>query len=288
VSALPRRLSKLLADDTTMSHQEVSAAIAAGRVSWRGEVARDWDVYVMPGDTVELDGAPVLPRSPAIYAMLHKPAGVVSTRWEPGGAPTLGPWLDALGGGCFAVGRLDAETTGLLLITDDGDLSYMLLNPASHVVKEYHITARGEVSDADVRLARLVEGVDIGDGKHAAQALSARVIGALAPDERGARTLVALELGEGRYRQVRKMCRAVGLRLLHLHRVRVGPLELGALEPGAMRALKEGEVAALWAAVGGREAAQAAALEALRGQAVKRRCAGAPDERLERWLAAHP
>jgi 23S rRNA pseudouridine2605 synthase len=272
---IPRRLSKRLADSTTLSHQAILAAIQAGRVCVSGAVADDWDTLVMPEDEVRLDGEVITHRPASVWAMLHKPAGVVSTRHEPTGQPTLAPWLDALGQGVFPVGRLDAETTGLLLLTDDGDLSYMLLRPHFHVTKEYHLRLRAPLEPEDPRLARLIAGVDIGDGKHPACALSVRLIEP---------TLVAVELGEGRNRQVRKMSRAVRLGLDQLHRARFGPLELGELASGQTRALSEEEVARLWDAVGGRARSTERAVVALARQAAALREAGTPHLRLESWL----
>jgi 23S rRNA pseudouridine2605 synthase len=260
--AIPRRLSKRLADATTLSHQEIEAAIAAGRVCVGGEVELRWERVVMPDAAVTLDGALLVERPPSLYAMLHKPAGVVSTRSEPGGKPCLAPWLDALGAGSFPVGRLDAETTGLILLTDDGDLAHALLRPERHVSKEYHLRLRGELSPDDPVLSRWLDGVDILDNKHLARALSVRVIGTSGEGYK-AETVVAMELGEGRYHQVRKMCRAVKVGLLHLHRARMGPLSLGDLAPGQWRHLDAAEVEALWEAGGGRAASRAGAIAAL-------------------------
>ena len=181
----------------------------------------------------------------------------------------------------FPVGRLDRDTTGLLLLTDDGDLAYMLLKPLFHVDKEYWLRLRGQVERGDTRLEALRHGLDLGDGRHDARALDVRVCAGGATWT-GARMV----LDEGRYRQIRRMCRAAKFYLDHLHRVRVGPVRLGAIGPGQVRALTEGEIEALWTACGGRDLARTRAIEALRRGAQRAHEAGQPRARVERWLEA--
>jgi 23S rRNA pseudouridine2605 synthase len=187
---------------------------------------------VTDADAVSVDGAAVRPPAAerVVYAV-NKPAGVVSTASDTHGRPTviaLVPSATRL----YPVGRLDIDTTGLILLTDDGDLAYRLTHPRFEVTKTYRATVRGTVRDTAVR--RLRAGVDLEDGMSA----PARVR-RLAPD------VLELTIHEGRKRQVRRMCEAVGHRVVRLERVAFGPLELGDLAPGASRPLTADELGAL-------------------------------------------
>jgi 23S rRNA pseudouridine2605 synthase len=284
---IPARLSKRLSDTSGLSHKGLRAAIVEGRVQVQapGEamrVAWRWDEVVLPEDRVWLDGEELAKRAPRVWALLHKPAGVVSTRSEPSGRPSLGQWLDELGAGVFPVGRLDAATTGIILLTDDGDLSHMLLHPRHHVEKTYRLRLRGRLRSADERLVRMMEGIDLGDGKPPARLLSLRIT-ALG----GSWTAAYVSIDEGRHRQLRKMCRLAGLYLEQLCRVGIGPLRLGALGSGEVRHLTADEVARLWEGCGGREEARRRATEALAQHAGWLRERGQPHERLDAWLREH-
>ena len=200
-----------------------------GRVTVGGEVVRDPARDVGEGDAVAVDGKPAaLERRHVVYA-LHKPAGYVSTAKDPQGRPTvvsLIPSRERL----YPVGRLDADTTGLLLLTNDGELAHRLTHPSFEVPRVY----RAQVRSPPVRepaLRKLREGVLLDDGRTA----PARVR-RLAPDR------LEIVLHEGRKRQVRRMCEAVGHRVVRLERVAFGPLRLGDLPLGGHRRLSAAEV----------------------------------------------
>jgi 23S rRNA pseudouridine2605 synthase len=287
MTQVPRRLDKYLADATSLSRSDIEAAWEHDRIEvepadepWVDDYAL-WSL-IFEGDRVLLDGARVQPVEPSHYVALNKPAGILTTTSDPHDRECLAPWLDELADAIFPVGRLDRPTTGFLLLTDDGDLCFCLLRPRFHVEKEYHLTVEGRVADDDDRLDALEDGIDIGDRKAPAAALRTEVI-----SRADAESLVSVVVDEGRHRMVRRMARRAGFRLTHLHRPRIGPVEMGPLDSGELRRLTDAEVDALWAACGGRDAARARQIAALGRQASKWRDQGRPHGRLERWLAAH-
>ena len=223
------RLAKFLAHAGVASRRAAEQLVFAGRVTVGGEVVRDPARDVGEGDHVAVDGKrAALERRHVVYA-LNKPAGYVSTAKDPRGRPTvvsLVPSRERL----YPVGRLDADTTGLLLLTNDGELAYRLTHPSFQVPRVY----RAQVRSPPVRepaLRRLREGVQLDDGRTA----PARVR-RLAPDR------LEIVLHEGRKRQVRRMCDAVGHQVVRLERVAFGPLRLGDLPLGGHRRLTSAEV----------------------------------------------
>lgn len=285
--SVPRRLDKYLSDATSLSRSDIEAAWEQGRIEV--EPAEEpwvddhelWSL-IFGDDVVRLDGARVESTAPGHYVAFHKPAGILTTTSDPHDRDCLAPWLAELPDAIFPVGRLDRPTTGFLLLTDDGDLCFCLLRPRFHVEKEYHLTVEGGVDDDDERLDALEEGIDIGDRKPPAAALRTEVI-----SRADAESLVSVVVDEGRHRMVRRMARRAGFRLTHLHRPRIGPVEMGPLASGELRRLTDAEVDALWAACGGREAARARQIAALGRQASKWREQARPHARLQRWLAEH-
>jgi len=238
------RLNQYLAACGFGSRRECEALIAAGRVRVNGDPGH-FGMRVASGDLVTLDGKPLrLTRTQAVW-MYHKPAGVLCSAHDPRGRPTVVERVRAAGVAVrvFTVGRLDFDTTGLLLLTDDGDLAFALTHPSHAVDKEYE--ARIDAPLADAALAALRRGIELDDGP--TQPCDVR------QERDGDRVLVRLVLREGRKRQVRRMLAAVGAPVVALHRVRVGPLRLGALPVGALRGLEPDEEAALRAAAGGVE-----------------------------------
>jgi 23S rRNA pseudouridine2605 synthase len=192
-------------------------------------------------DVVEVDGHRI-PLDPALrYFALHKPAGVVTTARDPHAREDLTGFLPADVPGVVPVGRLDRDTEGLLLLTNDGELANRVMHPRHGVEKEYLAEVEGRPTRSHV--ARLVRGVELEDGP--ARALRARVAG-----ESGGRGAVVVVMGEGRKREVRRLLDAVGLPVRRLVRVRVGPVRLGRLAPGTVRELDPSEVRALFAAAG--------------------------------------
>jgi pseudouridine synthase len=194
-----------------------------------GEVA-GLATFVEPRDTVEVDGRPIEPE-PLTYVLLHKPAGVVTTARDPQGRATV-VGLVGHDRRVVPVGRLDADTTGALLLTNDGPLAHRLMHPRYEVDKVYEAEVEGEPSDE--ALAQLAEGIELDDGRTA----PARVR-SLGP------SLVELTIHEGRKHQVKRMLQAVGHPVRRLHRSRYAGLTLDGLAPGEWRALTPGEVANL-------------------------------------------
>ncbi len=235
---LARALSKL----GVCSRTEAARLIAAGRVTVGGRVERDPDRRTDPGrEPIAVDGAPVHAAEPVVLVM-HKPVGLITTRRDPDGRPTvfsiLPPDLDAH---LAPVGRLDADTSGLLLFTNDTRLADGLASGDGRVEKRYEATVRGRVGEA--ALARLRAGLTIdlpGQRSHATRPAGCEVLAS-----EGAATRLALTLTEGKNRQVRRMLAAVGHEVVALRRTRIGPLDLGDLPEGAVRRLAPGEVAAL-------------------------------------------
>ncbi len=282
---VPRRLSKYLCEATSLGLEDAKAACMAGRVEVvaDGRLARttSTSVFVFDEDTVLLDGAPIRPRSAQYHVMLHKPAGVVSTASAPDGQRDLAEWLAQWPPGTAPVGRLDRDTTGLLLCTTDGDLSDAITRPDQHLPKRYWLWLDEVVGAEDPRLLALVQGVPC--RSETLRADTAQIVA-----QNTEFTELELTLTQGRKRQIRRMCRGVRLRLVHLHRLGIGPLELGDLEPGQYRCLERAEVDALWSAVGGHARQRELRVEALRLYAVRARSMGAPNSRIEAWLRTRP
>ena len=226
------RLAKFLAHAGVASRRRASEIVRSGRVRVDGERELDPAREIAGGERVELDGHAIAgPEQRVVYA-LHKPPGYVSTVRDTHGRPTVLSLIDD-SRRLYPVGRLDADTTGLILLTNDGELANLLSHPRHEVPKVYRARVAGGRPGASA-LAALRQGVELADGRTA----PARVR-VLAADT------IELELHEGRKRQVRRMCEAVGHPVLALERVAFGPLELGALRPGSSRVLAEAEVAAL-------------------------------------------
>ncbi|HEX2044016.1 MAG TPA: pseudouridine synthase [Gaiellaceae bacterium] len=223
------RLNAFLARAGVASRRGADELIKAGRVRVNGEVA-GVATYVRERDRVEVDGTPVAPE-PLAYVLLHKPAGVVTTARDPHGRPTVVDLVD-VGRRVVPVGRLDADTTGALLLTNDGPLAHRLAHPRYGVEKVYEVEVEGTPDDA--ALARLGEGVELEDGRTA----PARV-------RRLGPSRLELTLHEGRKHQVKRMCAAVGHPVIRLHRGAYAGLTLAGLAPGESRELTAAELEAL-------------------------------------------
>ena len=231
------RLNRFLARAGLGSRRAVEDLVRAGRVAIGGEVATDLGRRVDPdSDQVTLDGRPVtLPDDLRVYAF-HKPLEVVSTLRAQGGQPSLKPYRTRgdLPERFVPVGRLDADTTGLLLWTDDGDLNQALCRPASGIWKTYEIEL-----DKPLPLSKLPE---LTQGR---LELDGRAVRPCRLEPGRDTRHWTMELHEGRKRQIRRMFKAVGLRVRKLHRIAVGPVQLGKLRPGDFRRLTPPEVQAL-------------------------------------------
>lgn len=239
----PLRINRFLAQAGLGSRRGVEALVQSGRVRVNGEVVHDLGHRVDPAcDRVEVDGAEVRAHFEGRLILLHKPVGVVSTLKAQDDRPTL---VDLLGaefrhGRLFHVGRLDHDSSGLLLLSDDGDLAQGLLHPRRPVWKTYRIEIAPPLPDADFERVR-TGGIDI-EG-HLSAPARVRALD-------GSQRRYEVQLREGRKRQLRHMVAALGSRVRRLVRVAFGPIELGTLEPGTWRVASAAEVAALRAAAG--------------------------------------
>jgi 23S rRNA pseudouridine2605 synthase len=220
------RLNAYLARAGVASRRRADELIKAGRVRVNGEPGQ-LNTFVAGGDTVEVDGEPVTAQQLA-YVLLHKPAGTVTTARDPQRRPTVVDLVD-LPQRVVPVGRLDVDTTGALLLTNDGPLAHRLAHPRYGVEKRYVVDVEGEPDDA--ALQRLADGVDLDDGR-TAPALVRRL----------GRSRIELTIHEGRNRQVKRMCEAVGHRVRRLHRSAYAGLTVEGLEPGRWRKLEPFEV----------------------------------------------
>jgi 23S rRNA pseudouridine2605 synthase len=229
------RLQKVLAATGWGSRRTCEELIAAGRVTVNGETAVLGRRVDAENDSIEVDGAPVGIKPGLVYYLLNKPTGVVTTAKDTHGRPTVVDLVPAEPR-VFPVGRLDADTEGLLLLTNDGELAHRISHPSHGVDKEYLVHVRGELSAGAIR--RLREGVELDDGLTAPAKASQVQPGVL-----------RLTIHEGRNRQVRRMCDAVGHPVLRLVRTRIGPLVDRSLRPGDFRELSTGERRALAEAV---------------------------------------
>lgn len=285
VNLLPRRLDKYVREASNLSYKAIGRAWAEGRIRVLPGVSdvavragMDLNQLIYAEDAVELDGQRLSLRTEHHSAKLNKPSGVTSTARDPLGSADLRPWLGQMPGGAFAVGRLDRETTGLLLLSTDGELADALLQPVRHVDKKYWLWLDDDLDEGDPRWAAMTQPSSLYDAAKHVKLLHR------SPDH----VEVEMTLDQGKHRQIRKLCRALGLHLQHLHRCSIGPITLDGQSVGDCVPLTPGEVDALWASVGGRERTWQAQRRALQRQALKAREQHRPDRRLEDWLAQNP
>jgi 23S rRNA pseudouridine2605 synthase len=220
------RLNAYLARAGVASRRKADELIKAGRVTVNGEPGQ-LNTFVAKHDRVELDGRP-LARQRLAYVLLHKPAGVVTTASDPQGRPTVVELVSDHEVRLVPVGRLDADTTGALLLTNDGELAHRLAHPRYEAEKVYETEVEGQPSDE--ALARLEQGVELDDGPTAP-----------AKTRRLGPNVVEVTIHEGRKHQVKRMLAAVGHPVRSLHRSRYAGLTLEGLEPGAWRELEPSE-----------------------------------------------
>lgn len=231
------RLQRILADAGLGSRRACEELIAAGRVTVNGtRVDRQGNRVDPAQDTIAVDGWPVPTRHGLLYLAVHKPAGMLTAMVDLRGRPCVGDLVRDRRDRLFHIGRLDAETEGLLLMTNDGALAHRLLHPAYEVSKVYLAEVRGQPSRGVGR--RLQEGVELSDGL--AKVDRFRVV-----DRAGGATLVEVTLHEGRNRLVRRLLAAVDLPVHRLVRTQIGPVRLGNLRPGRVRSLLTTEVRGL-------------------------------------------
>jgi 23S rRNA pseudouridine2605 synthase len=225
------RLAKYLAHSGVASRRQSEELVAAGRVRVGGEIVTDPARDVNEDSAVEVDGRPVAPEPREVWA-LHKPAGVVSTAHEPGRRRAVTDLVNS-SRRLYPVGRLDAHSTGLILLTNDGELAERLTHPRHEVPRTYRVRLRRPVEAEQLR--RLRRGVELDDGPTS----PARV-------RKASARVVEITIGEGRNRQVRRMVEAVGNQVVDLQRIRFGSLALGDLAEGRSRRLRPAEIKRLW------------------------------------------
>ncbi|MHB1135491.1 MAG: pseudouridine synthase [Coriobacteriia bacterium] len=237
------RIAKFLARAGIASRRASEEIVAAGRVSVNGEVISEPGTKIVAGtDEVRLDGVVVEPPVELVYLMLNKPMGVMTTLDDPQGRPTVADYIPPGMPRVFPVGRLDYTTTGLLLLTNDGELAHLMMHPRHHVPKLYYAVVDGIPDPGD--LTHLRKGVELDDGL--TSPAGARIV-----QVRERTAAVELTLREGRKRQVRRMLSAIGHPVISLSRTAYGPLTLGDLAEGAVRMLETAEVEALRASAKG-------------------------------------
>ena len=234
------RVQKVLAAAGQGSRRVCEGLIEEGRISINGRVATLGDKADPAVDVIAIDGERIHVNTSLVYLLLNKPPGVVSTASDPEGRPTVLDYVPA-NPRVFPVGRLDQDTTGLMLLTNDGELANRVMHPRYGIQKTYMVQIRGPVSRKVLR--QLLDGVELDDGP--AKAIKAHVKVA---DQ--TRSLLQIVIAEGRKREVRRMMTAVGLELEELVRTRIGPIHLGDIGQGKVRPLNGKEVRELYAAVG--------------------------------------
>lgn len=214
------------------SRREARSWIAAGRLAVNGRTILDPDQWIdLERDRIEFDGAPLMPRE-RVHLVLHKPVGVLTTYRDPEKRPTVYNLLPDLEGFVFPVGRLDRDTSGLLLVTNDSLLAERVMNPVHAIGKTYRVRATRRLDEGE--LDRLRNGLELEDGP----TLPARA-------ERGEGTTFDLTIFEGRNRQVRRMVEALGAEVVELARIAIGSIALGDLPCGSVRKLTEEEIGSL-------------------------------------------
>ncbi|QSV44764.1 pseudouridine synthase [Geobacter benzoatilyticus] len=234
---MEERLQKILSQAGVASRREAERMITDGRVMINGAPVTELGTKADPSrDNITVDGKPVTVEEKRVYILLNKPVGYMTTLKDPEGRPIVTDLLKGLGVRVFPVGRLDYNTEGLLLLTNDGEWANSLAHPRHEVDKEYLVRVRGTVTREQI--TRLEQGVELEDGKTA----PARVAVTKQSDNN---TWISITIHEGRYRQVRRMCEAVSLSVVRLRRIRYGALAIGELKLGEYRRLTPGEVAAL-------------------------------------------
>ncbi len=235
------RVQKAIAGAGLMSRRAAEDVIGQGRVAIDGKKAVLGDRVDVAAQEVTIDGVPI-PVDPALEThLLYKPVGIISSASDPYGRQTVVD-LVADGNRLYPVGRLDYDSEGLILLTNDGNLANRVTHPRYGIVKSYLALVDGSPSKADVR--RLIEGVELADG--VAKALTAKVAG-----RQGNRTMVELTMGEGRNREVRRMFEALGFEVSRLVRTAIGPITDRALKPGQSRRLTAVEIRDLLASGSG-------------------------------------
>ena len=240
---MAERLQKILSAAGVASRRAAEEYITGGRVTVNGSTVTELGTKADPRtDDIRVDGRRIKPATRRLYILMYKPRGYITSRSDPQGRPTV---IDLLAKGgirdyVYPVGRLDFDSEGLLLLTSDGDLAARLTHPSHEVEREYHARIRG-VPDRHT-IERLAKGIMI-DGRKTSAAQVTLLKAIDATD--GTDSVLSIVLHEGRNRQVRRMCEAVGHPVVRLRRVRIGPITDERIRPGEFRELDASEIAAL-------------------------------------------
>ncbi len=230
------RLQKFMAHAGVASRRKSEEIIAQGRVKVNGETVTEMGFKIDPTeDYVEVDGEEI-EREKKRYFKLNKPVGVISTASDPRGRKTVVEFVDDIKQRLYPVGRLDYNSSGLILLTNDGKLTHILTHPSFEIEKTYRVIADGRIAKTDI--ARLEAGVELEDGLTAPAKVEDL-------SYQGDRTKFLITIHEGRNRQVRRMCQAVGHDVTDLMRLKFGPIGLDDLKPGERRELSSEELARL-------------------------------------------
>lgn len=227
------RLQKFLAHCGLASRRKAEEYIRNGRVRVNGRIVTEMGVLISSNDYVEFDGKPVKLEKKKVYILLHKPKGCISTVNDPEGRKTVLDLLQGIEERVYPVGRLDYDSSGLLLLTNDGDFANRMMHPSNEMLKIYIATVKGQPTD--VQVERLRNGVRIDD--YITAPAFVRVL-----DIYENKTKLEITIHEGRNRQVRKMCEVIGHPVIRLKRIAYGCIELGRLKPGEWRFLTENEL----------------------------------------------
>lgn len=234
---MQERLQKILSQAGISSRRAAETLITSGRVAVNGTVVTALGSKADPAvDTITLDDKPVTVQKIRIYILLNKPAGYVTTLSDPEGRPIVSDIIKDIPERLFPVGRLDFNTEGLLLLTNDGEWANRLAHPSHEVVKEYLVKVRGEITLETI--TKLANGIKLADGWTAPAKVE--LVKSV-----GKNSWLSISIHEGRYRQVRRMCEAAGLLVARLTRTKYGNLQIGTLKPGDYRHLTPGEVLSL-------------------------------------------
>jgi len=222
------RINKFIASSGVCSRRNADKIILEGRVKVNGQVTTELGVKVTSTDKIEVDEKEIFLEARKVYVMLNKPRGYVTTSKEQFNRPSVLE-LISIKERVFAVGRLDMDSEGLLLLTNDGEFTNKIIHPTKHVAKKYEVELKKEISDVDME--KLRQGVDIGGYKTATAIV-----------ERVSNKKMVITIYEGKNRQIRKMCEAVENKVVSLRRIAIGNLALGTLKTGEYKLLSAAEI----------------------------------------------
>lgn len=273
---MEERIQKLMAENGMCSRRAAEQIIQEGRVKVNGHPVKLGDKMDPAKDLLSVDGKTIRfsKKKEYVYLMLHKPRGFITTVSDDRGRKTVMDLLKNVPERVFPIGRLDKDSEGLLLFTNDGDFAHLMMHPAHGVSKLYRVTVRPHATEEQI--VRLTEGVMLEDGM-----TSPAVINVVTDEPE--RTVLEMTIKEGKNRQIRRMCEAVGLEVIRLKRNCIGAVKLGMLQPGEYRMLKHSEVNALRAAAKKGIDRQRTEQAASRAEHRRRRAeAGAPIQRKRR------